>query len=185
MNKLGQEIIEAITTEEYETIIFDYLANYCVNLKDENIKEIVNLKCKQFLNILKEKKELKEQVKYLRRSIERKEETIIDLRNDNTLCSKEYVSKLEKEKQELVDYLNKKCKKEDGRTDFDIFIKLNEQLKTLEDFAKHIDYNLHPIITEAYKCDVRNSINEVCNVLRHEVVYKDNIKEILSKIEKR
>lgn len=144
-----------------------------------------NNQIKIIKDLYRENHQLKEQVEYLRRSVERKEETIIDLRNDNTLCSKEYVSKLEKEKQELVDYLNKKCKKEDGRTDFDIFIKLNEQLKTLEDFAKHIDYNLHPIITEAYKCDVRNSINEVCNVLRHEVVYKDNIKEILSKIEKR
>lgn len=113
MNKLGQEIIEAITTEEYETIIFDYLANYCVNLKDKNIKEIVNLKCKQFLNTLKEKKELKEQVKYLRRSIERKEEIILDLRNENTLHSDEYVSNLEKENQQLKAY-NKFLMKKDN-----------------------------------------------------------------------
>ena len=156
-----------------------------IEYKDGKIEHINDINLFEPYNKLRqENQKLKEQVEYLRRSIERKEETIIDLRNDNTLYSKEYVSKLEKEKQELIDYLNKKCKKEDGRTDFDIFIKLNEQLKTLEDFAKHIDYNLHPIITEAYKCDVRNSINEVCNVLRHEVVYKGNIKEILSKIEK-
>lgn len=62
MNKLGQEIIEAITTEEYETIMFDYLANNCVDLKDEDIKKIVDLKCKQFVDILKEKQQLKKQL---------------------------------------------------------------------------------------------------------------------------
>lgn len=96
-----------------------------------------------------------------------------------------YAEYLLEEKQEIINYLNKKCKKEKGRTDFDIFMNLNEQLKTLEHFAEKIDYNLHPIITNAYKCEIRNCINDLCKTLRYEVVYKDDIKEILSKIEKR
>lgn len=60
MNKLGQEIIKEITVEEYEIIIFNYLLNNCVDLKDENIKEIVNLKCKQFESIYRENQQLKE-----------------------------------------------------------------------------------------------------------------------------
>ena len=83
------------------------------------------------------------------------------------------------QKEDIINKAIKKCNKEKGRTDFDIFINLNEQLKTLERFAKKIDYNLHPIITEAYKCDIRNSIDDLCKTLRYDVVYKDSIKEIL------
>ena len=83
------------------------------------------------------------------------------------------------QKEDIINKAIKKCNKEKGRTDFDIFINLNEQLKTLEGFAKKIDYNLHPIITEAYKCDIRNSIDDLCKTLRYDVVYKDSIKEIL------
>ena len=83
------------------------------------------------------------------------------------------------QKEDIINKAIKKCNKEKERTDFDIFINLNEQLKTLEGFAKKIDYNLHPIITEAYKCDIRNSIDDLCKTLRYDVVYKDSIKEIL------
>lgn len=83
------------------------------------------------------------------------------------------------EKEDIINKIIKKCNKEKGRTDFDIFINLNEQLKTLENFSKKIDYNLHPIITEAYKCAIRNSIENLCKTLRYDVVYKDSIKEIL------
>ena len=106
--------------------------------------------------------------------------------SDNDLKYKHY---LEKENEELISQLQqkediinkaiKKCNKEKGRTDFDIFINLNEQLKTLERFAKKINYNLHPIITDAYKCEIRNAINDLCNTIRYDVVYKENIKEIL------
>ena len=80
-----------------------------IEYKDGKIEHINDINLFEPYNKLRqENQHLKEQVEYLRRSIERKEETIIDLRNDNTLCSKEYVSKLEKEKQELIDYLKKK-----------------------------------------------------------------------------
>lgn len=101
----------------------------------------------------------------------------------------DYIKKLKQENQQLKEQLQekediinkiiKKCNKEKGRTDFDIFINLNEQLKTLENFSKKIDYNLHPIITEAYKCAIRNSIENLCKTLRYDVVYKDSIKKIL------
>lgn len=116
-------------------------------------------------------------------------------RNEDSVYAMKYASqqmmidKLQKENQQLkeqlqqkediINKISKKCNKEKGRTDFDIFIQLNEQLKTLEEFTKKIDYNLHPIITEAYKCDIRNSIEDLCKTLRYDVVYKDSIKEIL------
>ena len=49
--------------------------------------------------------ELKEQVDYLRRSIERKEETIIDLQNEIVPYTNEYVCKLENQQKEFVDWL--------------------------------------------------------------------------------
>ena len=88
------------------------------------------------------------------------------------------------QKEDIINKISKKCNKEKGKTDFDIFIQLNEQLKTLEGFAKKIDYNLHPIITEAYKCDIRNSINDLCNTIRYDVIYKDDVLEILEKSDK-
>lgn len=94
----------------------------------------------------------------------------------------QYITNIEEQlqqKEDIINKISKKCNKEKGRTDFDIFIQLNEQLKTLEEFTKKIDYNLHPIITEAYKCDIRNSIEDLCKTLRYDVVYKDSIKEIL------
>lgn len=86
-----------------------------------------------------------------------------------------------RQNQGIINKINKKCSKENGRTDFDVFIQLNEQLKTIEEFARKIDYSLHPIITAAYKSDIRNSIEDLCRTLRYDVVYKDSIKEILNK----
>ena len=52
-----------------------------------------------------ENQKLKEQVDCLRRSIERKEETIIDLQNERVPYTNEYVAKLEKQQKEFIDYL--------------------------------------------------------------------------------
>ena len=116
-------------------------------------------------------------------------DNFINERLDGAIIFK-YISNLEKEnlklkeqlqqKEDIINKIIKKCNKEKGRTDFDIFINLNEQLKTLENFSKKIDYNLHPIITEAYKCDIRNSINDLCNTIRYDVIYKDDVLEILN-----
>ena len=97
----------------------------------------------------------------------------------NALQENKQLKEQLQQKEDIINKAIKKCNKEKERTDFDIFINLNEQLKTLEGFAKKIDYNLHPIITEAYKCDIRNSIDDLCKTLRYDVVYKDSIKEIL------
>ena len=48
---------------------------------------------------------LKEQVDYLRKSIERKEETIIDLQNERVPYTNEYVCKLENQQKEFIEYL--------------------------------------------------------------------------------
>ena len=62
--------------------------------------------------MLEENQELKkqlenanEQISYLRRSIERKEETIIDLQNERVPYTNEYVTKLENQQKEFIDYL--------------------------------------------------------------------------------
>lgn len=52
-----------------------------------------------------ENKLLKEQVDYLRRSIERKEETIIDLQDERVPYTNEYVAKLENQQKEFISYL--------------------------------------------------------------------------------
>ena len=48
---------------------------------------------------------LKKQLDYLRRSIERKEETIIDLQNERVPYTNEYVAKLENQQKEFVNYM--------------------------------------------------------------------------------
>lgn len=88
--ELSYIIVKEIITEEYETLIFDYLVNNCINLKDEDIKKIVDLKCKQFIDVLKEnkkqKKEQKELVsnnKRLSKVAERRYENILELQQEN------------------------------------------------------------------------------------------------------
>lgn len=58
-------------------------------------------------------------------------------------------------------------------------MKLNDSWKTLDDFAKHIKYNLHPIITDAYRYDIKNSINQIIEITKNDVVLKEDILEIL------
>lgn len=84
-----------------------------VNLPKELNIEIRGLILAEVV-LREENQELKEQVEYLRRSVERKEEIILDLRNENTLHSDEYVSNLEKENQQLKEKLeaSEKARKE-------------------------------------------------------------------------
>lgn len=78
---------------------YDYLdsefnaINYCIKLEKYTNK------------LLQENQELKEQVDYLRRSIERKEETIIDSQNERVPYTNEYVAKLENQQKEFIEYL--------------------------------------------------------------------------------
>ena len=54
-----------------------------------------------------ENQELKEQVDYLRRSIERKEETIMELERERVPYANEYVEKLKQENQKLKEKIDK------------------------------------------------------------------------------
>ena len=54
-----------------------------------------------------ENQELKEQVDYLRRSIERKEETIAELENERVPYANEYVEKLKQENKQLKEAIDR------------------------------------------------------------------------------
>ena len=54
-----------------------------------------------------ENQELKELVNYLRRSIERKEETIVELENEREPYTNEYVEKLKQENKQLKEAINR------------------------------------------------------------------------------
>ena len=86
--------------------------------------------------------------------------------------------KLQK-KQKIIDKICEKCQSQKGCYDFDVWMKLNDSWKTLSGFAEKIKYNLHPIITSAYQCDIKNSINEIIEVTKNDVVLKEDILEIL------
>lgn len=55
--------------------------------------------------LIKENQQLKEQVEYMRRSIERKEETITELEQEKVPYTNEYVKKLEKANKEAIHYI--------------------------------------------------------------------------------
>ena len=93
--------------------------------------------------------------------------------------SKKLKQQLE-QRDNIINKAREKCKNK-GKMDYDVWLYLSETIKTLEGFSKHIDYNLHPIITEAYKCEVRNCINELCEVVKYKLIYKDELLEILDK----
>ena len=58
-------------------------------------------------NVDIENQELKEQIDYLRRSIERKEETIMELENERVPYANEYVEKLKQENKQLKEAINR------------------------------------------------------------------------------
>ena len=68
-------------------------------------KDIFDELFNEMVNWREESKELKKQIEYLRRSVERKEETIIDLQNEIVPYTNEYVAKLENQQKEFIEYL--------------------------------------------------------------------------------
>lgn len=84
--------------------------------------------------------------------------------------------------EQVIDKLKEKCKPKTSY-DYDVWAKLNEDWKTLTNFNEHIKYNLHPIITDAYCCDIKNSINKIIEVTKHDVVLKEDILDILKEVE--
>ena len=88
------------------------------------------------------------------------------------------INKLEK----VLKKIRLKCKEPKKEMDFTIWLKLRNYIETLEDFEKDIEYNLHPIITIAYKCNIKNSIKELCHIIKYKLVYKEDIKDIINEL---
>ena len=89
-----------------------------------------------------ENQELKEQVDYLRRSIERKEETIAELENERVPYANEYVEKLKQENKQLkeaidraIEELKKGLHELDTRRRDDVYVEeyLEESIDILEE----------------------------------------------------
>ena len=95
-----------------------------------------------------ESKELKEQVEYLRRSIERKEEVIIELENERVPYANEYVEKLKQENKQLkeainraIEELKKGLHELDIRRRDDVYVEeyLEESIDILEEVSRWIE----------------------------------------------
>lgn len=85
--------------DEYEKIIFEYLAENCGEFEDEHMEHLVDLKVQQYINLQQENERLKERVAYLERSNNRREDTILGLRqeiSDAEDCNDELKKKLDK-----------------------------------------------------------------------------------------
>ena len=80
-----------------EQILEDTYIEYCA---------YVNL-AHRYSELKKQLENTNEQIEYLRRSIERKEDTIIDLQNERIPYTNEYVDKLENQQKEFIEYMNK------------------------------------------------------------------------------
>ena len=106
------------------------------------------------LNLIKENQELKkqlesanEQISYLRRSIERKEERIIDLQNERIPYTNEYVDKLENRQKEFIKYLEDKIK----------------YFKDIEQYAIKIFNNKAVINLDLVKSSIEEDNLLICN----------------------
>ena len=95
-----------------------------------------------------ENQELKEQVDYLRRSIERKEETIAELENERLPYANEYVEKLKQENKQLkeaidraIEELKKGLHELDTRRRDDVYVEeyLEESIEILEEVSRWIE----------------------------------------------
>ena len=93
--ELKQKYLNAVA--DYETTMFE----------KEQLNSLVN-SCQEEIRRLKKQLENKnKQIEYLRRSIERKEDTIIDLQNETIPYTNEYICKLETQRKEFIEYMNK------------------------------------------------------------------------------
>ena len=92
-----------------------------------------------------ENQELKEQVEYLRRSIERKEETITELEHERVPYANEYVEKLKQENKQLkeainraIEELKKGLHELDTRRREDVYVEeyIEESIEILEEASR-------------------------------------------------
>ena len=88
-----------MSDEELEEYINKIEPNFDSHLEKGTIEmsnEYYNLLEEKMVRIINKNQSLKEQVDYLRRSIERKEETIIELEHERVPYTNEYVEELKK-----------------------------------------------------------------------------------------
>ena len=92
-----------------------------------------------------ENQELKEQVDYLRRSVERKEETIAELENERVPYANEYVEKLKQENKQLkeaidraIEELKKGLHELDTRRREEVYVEeyIEESIDILEEVSR-------------------------------------------------
>ena len=132
--ELKQKYLNAVA--DYETTMFE----------KEQSNSLVNSCQEEIRRLKKQLESANEQISYLRRSIERKEDTIIDLQNERIPYTNEYVDKLLNQQKEFIEYLENKINKikEEIRT-YDIwhevgvdinFLILKKQL-FMEDLQKY------------------------------------------------
>ena len=96
-------------------------------------------------NVDIENQELKEQIDYLRRSIERKEETIVELERERVPYANEYVEKLKQENKQLkeaidraIEELKKGLHELDTRRREDVYVEeyIEESIEILEEASR-------------------------------------------------
>ena len=86
----------------------------CIHLEYENemLKsdfeaqhQLIKKYAEETKDLRKQLEAINEQANYLRKSVERKEETIIDLQDEKVPYTNEYVAKLENQQKEFIEYL--------------------------------------------------------------------------------
>ena len=91
--ELNQKYLNAVA--DYETTMFE----------KEQLNSLVNSCQEEMRRLKKQLESVNEQISYFRRSIERKEERIIDLQYERIPHTNEYVDKLLNQQKEFVNYL--------------------------------------------------------------------------------
>ena len=79
--------------------------NYYSNVPIKCIFEDLVIDINEIKRLTEENKELKEQIEYLRRSIERKEKTIMELERERVPYVNEYIAKLKTQQKEFIEWL--------------------------------------------------------------------------------
>lgn len=110
--------------------------------------------------------------------------TIEEVRNneDRLIDNIEKLEQQLKKKDEIIEKIKKKCSTEKGKYDYNMWLKLSKNWKELTYFTEKIEYNLHPIITTAYRCDLKRYINELIDITKNDTVLKKDLLDILKEV---
>ena len=81
------------------------IIQHCRELDKYDVLELVADDKLKIRKLLQENQQLRKQVEYLRRSVERKEEKIDDLKEERIPYTNEYVKKLENQQKEFIEWL--------------------------------------------------------------------------------